>query len=99
MGQKYLKTPFDAITYKVNGCAMAVHRDLGPGLREDSYERALAMKLGDAGIAFEKQKHYEVLLINFGERSLRVRRVFPPAHVLETVINRQWLFVPDWLKH
>ncbi len=150
MDQKLLKTPFDAITYKVIGCAMAVHRELGPGLREDSYERALALKLSEADISFEQQKQYEVLdeqkrlvgyyipdfvvegsvilelkalpgidnrhlaqvigylavsgcpiglLINFGERSLRNCRVFPPAHVLETVVNRQWLFVPDWVKH
>jgi len=49
MDRKLLKTPFDEITYQVIGCAMAVHRDLGPGLREDSSERALAMKLVDSG--------------------------------------------------
>lgn len=38
------------------------------------------------------------LLINFGERSLRYRRIFPPKNVSEHLINRQWLFVPDWLK-
>jgi hypothetical protein len=38
------------------------------------------------------------LLINFGERSLRYRRVFPPEKISEHLINRQWLFVPDWLK-
>jgi GxxExxY protein len=38
------------------------------------------------------------LLINFGERSLNHRRVFPPHKVTDDLINRQWLFVPDWLK-
>ncbi len=38
------------------------------------------------------------LLINFGERSLRYRRIFPPKKISEHLINRQWLFVPDWLK-
>jgi GxxExxY protein len=42
MAGKAISTPFDAITYKIIGCAMAVHRELGPGLREDSYQRALA---------------------------------------------------------
>ena len=37
------------------------------------------------------------LLINFGERTLRYRRVFPPEKISEHLINRQWLFVPDWL--
>ncbi len=38
------------------------------------------------------------LLINFGERSLRHRRVFPSPQVAEFQINHQWLFVPNWLK-
>lgn len=46
-------TPYDAITYKVTGCGMAVHRELGPGLREDSYQRALANKLFDTIFAIE----------------------------------------------
>lgn len=60
MADKAISTPFDAITYKFTGCAMAVHRELGPWLREDSYLRALANKLADTGFAFEQQKHYEV---------------------------------------
>jgi GxxExxY protein len=38
------------------------------------------------------------LLINFGERSLKFRRILPPKKIKEDLINRQWLFVPDWLK-
>jgi GxxExxY protein len=38
------------------------------------------------------------LLLNFGERSLRYRRILPPKNVQEHRVNRQWLFVPDWLK-
>jgi GxxExxY protein len=53
--EKLRKTPFDGIPYQEIGCAMAVHRDLGPGLREDSYERALALKLSDSGLALEQQ--------------------------------------------
>ncbi len=53
MAAKVVSTPYDAITYKVIGCAMAVHRELGPGLREDSYQRALESKLAEASIAFE----------------------------------------------
>lgn len=39
------------------------------------------------------------LLIDFGERSLRYRRILPPRKVAEHRISRQWLFVPDWLKN
>jgi GxxExxY protein len=38
------------------------------------------------------------LLINFGERSLRPRRVFPSPQAVEFRHNYQWMFVPDWLK-
>ena len=39
---------------------MTVHRNLGPALREDSYQRALALSLEDAGLSFEAQKMYSV---------------------------------------
>jgi GxxExxY protein len=151
MAGKAISTPFDAITHKVIGCAMAVHRELGPGLREDSYQRALANSLSVAGLTFDAQRLYSVyddpeqqrlvgyyipdfvveetviveikalrgldnshlaqvigylavsccpigLLINFGERILHYRRVFPPRKVIDHLVNRQWLSVPDWLK-
>ncbi len=60
MAGKVITTAFDALTYKIIGCAMAVHREFGPGLRENSYQRALANKLTDAGFTFEQQKLYEV---------------------------------------
>lgn len=151
MTGKVVSTPFDELTYKITGCAMAIHRELGPGLRENSYQKALASKLTDAGLGIEQQKLYEVyegsdnarlagyyipdfvvegtviveikalrgsdnshlaqiigylavsscpvgLLINFGERSLNHRRIFPPHKITDDLINRQWLFVPDWLR-
>jgi len=38
------------------------------------------------------------LLINFGERSLHPRRVFPSRQAAEFRENYQWIFVPDTLK-
>jgi len=35
------------------------------------------------------------LLLNFGERSLRDRRILPPRNILEHRVNRQWLCVPN----
>ncbi len=38
------------------------------------------------------------LLLNFGLRSLQKKRILPPKNISEHKLNRQWLFVPDWLK-
>jgi GxxExxY protein len=150
-GPKVINTPLDAISYQIIGTAMAVHRQRGPGLRENTYQRELELQLAHVGLEFEPQKMLEVydsaqegvlvgyyipdlivstqvvvelkalknidashqaqvigylavtkcplgLLINFGARSLQWKRIFPPRNVTEHQVNRQWLFVPDWLK-
>lgn len=38
---KLIATPYDDLTYKIIGCAMAVHRNLGPSHRENIYQRDL----------------------------------------------------------
>ena len=48
------------LVYRVNGCAMAVLNELGHGLREKTYERALCVELKHAGIAFEQQHVHPV---------------------------------------
>jgi len=44
------------LTERVIGCAIAVHRELGPGLLESVYERALCVELAHEGLAHEEQK-------------------------------------------
>lgn len=44
------------ISEKVIGCAIAVQRELGPGLLESVYEEALCYELSNAGLRFERQK-------------------------------------------
>jgi len=51
----------DALTEKIIGCAIEVHRNLGPGLLESLYENALAIELEAAGIPFERQVAVPVL--------------------------------------
>ncbi|RMD86029.1 MAG: GxxExxY protein [Calditrichaeota bacterium] len=46
---------FDELSNKVIGCAIAVHRALGPGLLESTYEQCLARELALANISFEAQ--------------------------------------------
>jgi GxxExxY protein len=47
--------PRDPLTEKVIGLAIAVHRELGPGLLESAYEECLCYELKDRGIAFTRQ--------------------------------------------
>jgi GxxExxY protein len=43
------------ITEAVIGCAIEVHRQLGPGLLEASYESALCIELDDMALAYQRQ--------------------------------------------
>ena len=45
----------DPLTRSVIGCAIEVHRALGPGLLESTYEQCLARELDIQGIPFELQ--------------------------------------------
>jgi GxxExxY protein len=53
-------TPYDDLTYQITGCAMAVHRKLGPGYRENTYQRDLEVHLSEKKLNFEAQKLIEV---------------------------------------
>ena len=46
---------FDELSKRVIGCAIEVHRNLGPGLLESTYEQCLAHELKCAGIPFMLQ--------------------------------------------
>jgi GxxExxY protein len=45
----------DPLTEKIIGCAIEVHRTLGPGLLEVTYESAMAVELRLACLIFERQ--------------------------------------------
>ena len=50
----------DELTYRINGAAIAVHRQLGAGLFESIYENALCIEFEKRGIQYERQKRYPV---------------------------------------
>jgi len=52
--------PHSEITYKVIGCAMRVHNELGPGLKEGIYQRALAAEMDLAGLIHEEEKVVQI---------------------------------------
>jgi len=45
----------DRITEKIIGCAIEVHKGLGPGLLESAYEECLCYELKQIGLKFERQ--------------------------------------------
>lgn len=48
------------LSYRVIGCAQRVHRELGPGLPEGVYHKALSHEMVGAKIPFETEKVVEV---------------------------------------
>lgn len=54
------KIVYRELSFKVVGCAMEVHKALGPGFPEAVYERALEIELKKQGLAFERQKRFRV---------------------------------------
>ncbi|HEX9641365.1 MAG TPA: GxxExxY protein [Candidatus Krumholzibacteria bacterium] len=52
--------PHTDLTYRIIGCAMKVHGELGPGLKEVMYHRALSKTLQEAGLSFEEEHGVEV---------------------------------------
>ncbi len=47
----------NVLTDQIIGCAIEVHRNLGPGLLESVYEECLCYELSQLGLSFERQVH------------------------------------------
>jgi GxxExxY protein len=54
----------DDLARQVIGAAIEVHRILGPGFLESVYEEALAVEFTLRGIAFERQKPFQLIYKN-----------------------------------
>jgi GxxExxY protein len=52
---KDFESPRDPLSEKVIGCAIEVHRALGPGLFESTYSECFAQELRLAGIPFARE--------------------------------------------
>ena len=63
---------FDELSRHVIGCAIEVHRNLGPGLLESTYRQCLACELSNVGIPFEIELplpiRYKEILLDCGYR-------------------------------
>ncbi|MFM7903188.1 MAG: GxxExxY protein, partial [Bacteroidota bacterium] len=45
----------NTLSFKIIGCALELHKRLGPGLLESAYEAALAFELRNVGLQVESQ--------------------------------------------
>ena len=62
----------NTLTESIIGCAIKVHKKLGPGFLESVYQAALAYELKKVNIPFEKEKElpvpYEDIVLDIGFR-------------------------------
>lgn len=49
------------LVFQIVGCAMRVHNEIGHGLREKTYERALCVELKHESVPFSQQSQYPVI--------------------------------------
>ena len=73
----------DPLTEKIIGCAIEVHRTLGPGLLESTYESALCVELQLAGIKFQRQFVVPVTYKNHAVGDYRLDLVVENTVVIE----------------
>jgi len=51
-----LPDELEQVVHDTIGCCIAVHRELGPGLLEAVYSRALGLELRAQGLSFERER-------------------------------------------
>jgi len=54
------KDGVDGLIYRVIGCMIEVHKELGPGFLENVYRRAVTIEFERQGIRFEAEKEIEL---------------------------------------
>lgn len=60
IGRKEPDEEIDRLAYRVIGCALEVHRHLGPGFLESVYEEALSLELRRQEIPFTRQSEIAI---------------------------------------
>ncbi|MBB1399435.1 GxxExxY protein [Pseudoalteromonas sp. SG44-8] len=74
----------DIITQKVIGCAIEVHRQLGPGLLESSYENCLIYELQQIGIKAVSQIELPISYKGMGiDAGYRLDILIPDLLIIE----------------
>jgi GxxExxY protein len=80
----------DEITERILGCAIEVHRTLGPGLLETTYESAMCVELAEAGLRFARQLPVPVVYKGHPIGEYRVDLLVEDAVVVEIKAVTKW---------
>lgn len=75
------KKEIDDLVFRLNGAAMAILNELGHGLREKTYERALCVELNHLQISYDQQKCYPVFY-----REVKIDEYIPDLEVENTLL-------------
>jgi GxxExxY protein len=71
------------LTEKIIGCAIEVHRVLGPGLLESVYEEALCVELSDTGLKFQRQVNIPAVYKGGNVGQYRIDLIVEEAVIVE----------------
>ena len=87
---------FEELSGRIIGCAIEVHRNLGPGLLESVYRRCLQQELHSGGLKFESEKQVEIVYkgIRLDGPPLRVDLVVEEIVLVELKVVEKLLPVP-----
>jgi len=94
------------LSYHVNGCIFGVHNEVGPGLREECYQKAMEHALVHAGIPFASKPRtrselvYKGLVVDVFEPDLLIhdRIVVELKHQPEGLVRDNFTQVLNYLK-
>lgn len=80
--------------YRIVGAALEVLNGLGHGLHEKPYENALVVEFQRSGIAFVKQRHFDVLykgvkVAEYTPDLIAFNAVVVDAKVIEAIIDHE----------
>jgi GxxExxY protein len=79
--QKRLNVNDDPLTHRIIGAAIEVHRLLGPGLLESTYEECLCHELALLGIPFERQVPLPIVY-----KSMTLLRAYKPDLLVDQAV-------------
>ncbi len=109
---KITKSYLKDLIYKVNGAAIEVHKELGPGLLESVYHKCLKHELAEKGIYFQSELvvpiHYKGLELDAELRcdffienllpvELKAVDVILPVHEAQLMTYMKLLKAPEGL--